>query len=191
VTSHAGPKQLERLLDAVTSIASDLDPAMVLKRIVEAGRGLVGARYAALGVLDPTGTHLSGFITVGLDDEERAGIGERPKGRGILGPGGAVTPAISAARSDPGRVNSLEASPEGALPPAYQAIASGPCLRCARTDTTLIRRVSGPRPGVPIPSVLLGKSVATRLEATRALGHVVAGTFSSCFGNSWSSGVRR
>jgi signal transduction histidine kinase len=83
--AYAGPRQLRRLLDAVLSVASDLDLPAVLERIVEAARELVGARYAALGVLDPTRTYLSEFITVGLDDAERARIGELPKGHGILG----------------------------------------------------------------------------------------------------------
>ena len=85
VSFHAGPRQLRRLLDAVMSVAADLELATVLQRIVEAARELVGARYAALGVLDPTRTHLAEFITVGLDEEQRARIGELPKGHGILG----------------------------------------------------------------------------------------------------------
>src|SRR5206468_1661788 len=48
-------------------------------------RELVDARYCALGVLDPTKTYLSEFITVGLTDDQRAAIGELPKGHGILG----------------------------------------------------------------------------------------------------------
>ncbi len=85
MTDHAGPRQLRRLLDAVMSVSSDLDQATVLQRIVEAARDLVGARYAALGVLAPGGTHLVEFITVGMDDEQRAAIGTLPKGHGILG----------------------------------------------------------------------------------------------------------
>jgi len=67
------------------SVTSDLELAAVLQRIVEAARELVGARHAALGVLDPTRTHLSEFITVGLDEEQRTHIGEPPKGHGVLG----------------------------------------------------------------------------------------------------------
>jgi len=69
----------------VLLVASDLDLPAVLQRIVEAARELVGARYAALGVLDPSHTYLAEFITVGLDDEQRGRIGEPPKGHGILG----------------------------------------------------------------------------------------------------------
>ena len=46
---------------------------------------MVGARYAALGVLDPSRTYLAASITVGMDDDERARIGELPKGHGLLG----------------------------------------------------------------------------------------------------------
>jgi signal transduction histidine kinase len=81
----AGPKRLRRLLEAVVGIGADLDLAPMLQRIVEAATDLADARYGALGVLDPTRTVLSEFITVGLDDETRARIGELPKGHGILG----------------------------------------------------------------------------------------------------------
>ena len=85
MTEHAGPRQLRRLLDAVMSVTSDLDLAVVLQRIVEAAQDLVGARYAALGVLDSSRTYLAEFITVGLDEDQRALIGALPKGHGILG----------------------------------------------------------------------------------------------------------
>jgi signal transduction histidine kinase len=67
------------------SITADLELATVLERITAAAKELVGARYAALGVLDPSGTYLSEFITVGLDEHHRQLIGELPKGHGILG----------------------------------------------------------------------------------------------------------
>lgn len=67
------------------SIGSDLDLSSVLLRIVEAATELVHARYGALGVLDQTGTRLSEFITIGLDDAEREKIGPLPEGHGILG----------------------------------------------------------------------------------------------------------
>ena len=67
------------------SVGSDLDLPDVLQHIVEGARELVGARYAALGVLDQTGTYLVDFITAGLDDGQRALIGALPKGHGILG----------------------------------------------------------------------------------------------------------
>lgn len=81
----AGPKQLHRLLDAVMSLGSDLELDLVLRRMVEIAVDLVDARYGALGVLDPERTHLSDFITVGIDADTIADLGDPPKGHGILG----------------------------------------------------------------------------------------------------------
>jgi signal transduction histidine kinase len=67
------------------AIGADLDLTATLRRIVEAATHLADARYGALGVLDPSRTALSEFITVGIDAETRARIGELPKGHGILG----------------------------------------------------------------------------------------------------------
>ena len=83
--SNAGPRSLRQLLDAVMTVGSDLDLPIVLRHIVESAVALVDARYGALGVLDETGTSLSEFITVGLDEETRRRIGPLPKGHGILG----------------------------------------------------------------------------------------------------------
>jgi nitrate/nitrite-specific signal transduction histidine kinase len=57
----------------------------VLGRIVRSACALVNARYGALGVLSPDGEHLVEFVTHGLSPEERARIGEPPRGHGILG----------------------------------------------------------------------------------------------------------
>jgi signal transduction histidine kinase len=82
---YAGPRALRRLVDAVLSVSADLDLRSVLERIIAAAVELVDARYGALGVLDETGTCLSNFITVGLDSETYAAIGDLPQGHGILG----------------------------------------------------------------------------------------------------------
>ncbi|MCU1499317.1 MAG: putative signal transduction histidine kinase [Acidimicrobiales bacterium] len=81
----AGPRQLRRLLQAVNSMGANLELEVVLRRLTETAVDLLGARYGALGVLNAERTHLSDFITVGLDDDQRAVIGELPKGHGILG----------------------------------------------------------------------------------------------------------
>ena len=79
-------KQLQALLQAVLSISSQLELTEVLDRIVETAAQLADARYAALGVLDPSGeSRLSQFVTVGIDDDLRAQIGDLPHGRGVLG----------------------------------------------------------------------------------------------------------
>jgi signal transduction histidine kinase len=69
----------------VVSIGSELDLSESLRRIVEAATDLVDARYGALGVLDESRTRLAQFITVGIDEEQRAAIGHLPEGHGILG----------------------------------------------------------------------------------------------------------
>ena len=56
----------------------------VLQIIVNEVRPLVGARYAALGIVGPDGS-IERFITSGIDAEERARIGTLPRGRGFLG----------------------------------------------------------------------------------------------------------
>lgn len=85
VASMAGPQRLRQLLDAVLTLGSDLDLAAILERIIQSAVELSDATYGALGVLDDTGTRLSQFITVGIDDEARRAIGVLPEGHGILG----------------------------------------------------------------------------------------------------------
>jgi signal transduction histidine kinase len=74
-----------RLVEAGLALASEPRLDHLLSRIVEAARDVLGARYAALGVLDATGTELAEFVTAGLTDEERLAIGDLPRGRGLLG----------------------------------------------------------------------------------------------------------
>jgi signal transduction histidine kinase len=81
----AGPRQLRRLLEAVMDVGRELDLDAVLRRIIESAVELVDARYGALGVLDPTRTRLERFITVGLDEDRIAQIGNLPEGHGVLG----------------------------------------------------------------------------------------------------------
>ena len=85
VADVAGPRSLRQLLDAVLTVGSDLDLPSMLERIIHSAVELVDATYGALGVLDETGTRLSQFITVGIDDETHRAIGNLPEGHGILG----------------------------------------------------------------------------------------------------------
>ncbi len=78
-------QRLRDLLSAVVSVTTDLELSEVLGRIVESAISLVDARYAALGVLSGDGTYLTEFITGGVTDEERARIGDLPRGLGVLG----------------------------------------------------------------------------------------------------------
>jgi signal transduction histidine kinase len=75
---------IQQLLDAITSIGTDLSLPIVLQRIVESACSLVSANYGALGVIGDDQL-LSEFITVGIDPERYAAIGHLPDGHGILG----------------------------------------------------------------------------------------------------------
>lgn len=78
-------KKLQRLLDAVLLLEADVELSIMLRHFIEVACELVGARYGALGVLNETRSGLERFITVGLDEDERAAIGAPPSGRGVLG----------------------------------------------------------------------------------------------------------
>jgi signal transduction histidine kinase len=76
--------RLEALDAATRAIAGVLDVELVLQIIVDRVRDLVGARYAALGIVDDVG-RIEQFITSGITTEERAAIGDLPRGHGLLG----------------------------------------------------------------------------------------------------------
>jgi GAF domain-containing protein len=78
-------EQARSLLDIAGSVLGELDLEVVVDRVLESARELTGARYAALGVLDPSRTELEKFITVGVSEDARAEIGAMPRGRGVLG----------------------------------------------------------------------------------------------------------
>ena len=64
--------RLRGLLRATQVVTGDLGLPVVLQRIVEAARDLVGARYAALGVIAPDGG-LAEFVHVGMPEHAVAG----------------------------------------------------------------------------------------------------------------------
>jgi len=73
--------QLDR---ATRAIAGELDLDRVLQLIVDGVRELVGAQYAAVGIVDATG-RIERFITSGISDLMRRAIGPLPEGHGLLG----------------------------------------------------------------------------------------------------------
>ena len=75
---------IDALDSATRAIAGELDLDRVLQLIVDSVRGLVHARYAALGIVDASG-RIERFITSGISVEERAEIGAPPRGHGLLG----------------------------------------------------------------------------------------------------------
>ncbi len=78
-------ERFERLLAAGVAIFSRHDLDHVLQEVVDAAREVVGARYAALGVLGEDRASLVQFVTSGIDSEARTRIGDLPRGRGLLG----------------------------------------------------------------------------------------------------------
>jgi signal transduction histidine kinase len=77
--------RLRALFDAGLAVSSELSLDVLLHRLAEAAAELTGARYAALGVIDASGSELERFLTHGIDADTRAEIGALPRGRGILG----------------------------------------------------------------------------------------------------------
>ena len=78
-------QRVEELCRAAIRITSEHDLERVLNEIVNAGRTVIGARYAALGVLGTKGRTLTQFHASGIDHPTIARIGDFPTGHGILG----------------------------------------------------------------------------------------------------------
>ena len=77
--------RIEGLVRMGMTLSRHLDLEEVLQTLVDAARQLVSARYAALGVLDRSGTRLSRFLHSGVDEATAERIGHLPTGEGILG----------------------------------------------------------------------------------------------------------
>ena len=82
---HRVEERFRRLVTASLGIFSHQTLDRVLQEIVDTARKVVGARYAALGVLSPDRRSLAPFVTSGLSAAARARIGPEPSGRGLLG----------------------------------------------------------------------------------------------------------
>jgi signal transduction histidine kinase len=80
-----GEHRLRRLVQAGIRINAEHSLEAVLQAVVDAAREVLDARYAALGVFDPTSAELKRFVTSGLEPGEVALIGAPPRGKGILG----------------------------------------------------------------------------------------------------------
>ncbi|MEU0399787.1 GAF domain-containing protein [Streptomyces sp. NPDC006197] len=84
-TDEASPR-LPMLLEAVLGVGTDLELRTTLQHVVDSATELTGARYGALGVVDPERHRLTELFTSGMTDEERQRIGRLPDGRtGLLG----------------------------------------------------------------------------------------------------------
>jgi signal transduction histidine kinase len=85
VAAPPDESRLRALLEASVALTSELSLDSLLQRLVETAATLTGARYAALGVIDESGSALERFVTTGVDRATHEAIGELPRGRGILG----------------------------------------------------------------------------------------------------------
>jgi signal transduction histidine kinase len=81
----SGRAAVQALSDAIGGIAGILTVEDVLELIVDRVRGLVGAKYAALGILAEDRLRIERFITSGITPEQRRLLGDPPQGHGLLG----------------------------------------------------------------------------------------------------------
>jgi signal transduction histidine kinase len=110
------PPAVQALDAAVRGISGVLELSQVLQLIVDRVRELVGARYAALGIVDEQGL-ITEFITSGITAEQRAAIGDLPHGRGLLG--------LSIRENRAYRMPKIQAQPEGyGFPPNHPPMTS-------------------------------------------------------------------
>jgi signal transduction histidine kinase len=72
------------LYEASLELVKDVSLESLLERIAEVARQQVGARYAALGVMNEEGK-LKQFITVGMSPDEVKRIPYSPRGLGLIG----------------------------------------------------------------------------------------------------------
>jgi signal transduction histidine kinase len=85
VSNGSASGEVQSALDAAVRGIAELAPVDdVLQLIVDRVRPLIGAEYAALGIVDERG-RIERFITSGIDIETRRMIGALPEGHGMLG----------------------------------------------------------------------------------------------------------
>lgn len=81
----AASERLWALVDAGVTLARELDIDSILRTIVTTACSVIRCRYGALGVVNADRTGLENFFYTGISEEERARIGDLPRGRGLLG----------------------------------------------------------------------------------------------------------
>ncbi len=78
----AARDQLEKLVQIIVGIGSDLDLDVTLHRVVDAAMELTGARYGALGIHASDDTTAS-FVHAAMDDDTARQLGDLPIGEGL------------------------------------------------------------------------------------------------------------
>lgn len=76
--------RLRDLIRANQSVFEPIDLPLTLRRIAEAALELLGARYAAIGVISPRGG-LEQFVHAGMPQSQVDAIDHLPQGHGLLG----------------------------------------------------------------------------------------------------------
>lgn len=76
-------RELLALHGAGLDVSAELSLELVLQKVVDQARHLVGAKYGALSVIGDGG-HIDAFITSGITSEQRSLIGPPPVGHGLL-----------------------------------------------------------------------------------------------------------
>src|SRR5262245_13352221 len=77
--------RLERLVREFPGLVAQLRLETVLQQVADLAVEVIGARYAAVGLLNPDRRTLESFTVSGLSKAQREAIGPLPVGRGILG----------------------------------------------------------------------------------------------------------
>lgn len=103
-------RELLALHHASLDIYGELSLDVVLQKVVDQTRELLGARYGALSVIDEDG-RIDQFVTSGIDDARKAAIGDPPTGHGVLG--------VPLARGEALRLDDLARHPMAAGFPAH------------------------------------------------------------------------
>ncbi len=78
-------ERLRQLEASTSALIAEASLHGVLTRVVEVAAEVIGARYAAIGVLGPDGKTLESFTTHGIDPALVGRMGPPPRGHGILG----------------------------------------------------------------------------------------------------------
>ncbi|MFD9720057.1 GAF domain-containing protein [Streptomyces sp. NPDC059076] len=109
---------LALFLEAVLSVGVDLDLPTTLQHLVDTATQLAGARFGALGVVDPEWKQITELFTSGISAAEREAIGPMPTGdAGLVG--------VLIRDPQPLLINDVEADPRAAgVPDGHPAMRS-------------------------------------------------------------------
>jgi signal transduction histidine kinase len=159
--------RIERLVREFPGLVSDLHLQSVLERVAHLAAELIGARYAAVGMLAPNRQSLESFTVAGLTEEEQRSIGDRPLGGGVLG--------LLIREGRPIRLADLTSHPDAAgFPPNHPPMRSflGVPIRSPREvigELYLTEKIGGGEftEGDEHLAVLLAIAIATAVENAR------------------------